>query len=340
MNSMVAQAQMSYSPILINSSRYVADTNMFRLQLSRTMSLDANSKLLFLSSTIYNSFFNISQAMGNNYFYLLLHSTKIGIPFNSIPASFSPVIWSSNNSYYRVTITFPDGFYTIAQINTFLQTQFRNLGLYLVGNTSTIAEGTSYFYMEAISDITNYTFQLVFHPVCSQTNYSAGTCLLTNSVIFTPPSPTSADIIYTLFPSATTANYGSFATILGFADGAQVPSITTYSTAYSTSGRVNADVLVNSTQTPRISPISSIIVGCNLVYNRNIPINPTNFVTMIPINSEFATQLQYQQNNNIFLSCYQGNFDNITISLYDNYGNPLAINDPDCTFNLLLCQCG
>ena len=213
-----------------------------------------------------------------------------------------------------ISVTLPEGFYTVTDINSYIQQICINYGAYLIDST-----GNYVYYQQLVYNSTYYSVQLLLYPVPTTlpTGYSyasAGT-LYTSSTNL----PTTS---YT--PQLVLASSGSIATIIGFKTG------TTYPSAQSTA---NQSIL--STLTPVGSTVNSIIMQCSLVNN---PVtSPSDILDSLPIhNSTFGSNITYEPSFEKFISLSDGTFNNFTCSFRDQNLNEIYARDPNVSITLII----
>ena len=156
-----------------------------------------NTKIALTTANIWFSFFNITEALGNNTF-------SIQHPEGA--------------STTTLNITIPDGYYTISGINAFIQSELVDNGLYLVNG-----DGDFVYYVELLDNLSRYKVQFNAYEI--PTSLPAG---------FTNPAsysfPTSANLTPTItFPE-------NFATYVGFTSGTYPTSVSASGADYSVLG--------------------------------------------------------------------------------------------------------
>jgi len=203
-----------------------------------------------------------------------------------------------------ISITIQDGFYTIDQLNAYLQSVMIANNYYLVNGSSNV------YYLELVANENTGMAQL--------NCYQVPTAL---PVGYTNPGwtlPSTANQV----PQMTIANT-AFGSIIGFAN-ATYPALPTQATTYS----------VQSTTTPQISPVSSIYVCLSCV--NNVLSSPNNIVGIVPINATFGAQIVYQPPELLWISCLDGVLSNVVLTLYDQDMRKIVLIDTNLTANLLL----
>jgi hypothetical protein len=216
-----------------------------------------------------------------------------------------------------ISITLPEGFYTVTDINSYIQQVCLDYGAYLIDST-----GNYVYFQQLVYNSTYYSVQLLLYPVPTTlpTGYSYATAGTSGSVYTRSAKlPTTA---YT--PQFVLASSGSIATIIGFKSG------TTYPSAQSTA---NQSIL--STLTPVGSTVNSIIMQCSLVNN---PITvPSDILDSMPIkDTSFGSNITYDPSFEKFISLSDGTFNNFTFSFRDQNLNEIYARDPNVSITLII----
>jgi hypothetical protein len=216
-----------------------------------------------------------------------------------------------------ISITLPEGFYTVTDINSYIQQICLDNGAYLIDST-----GNYVYYQQLVYNSTYYSVQLLLYPVPTTlpTGYSYATAGTSGSVYTSSAKlPTTA---YT--PQFVLASSGSIATIIGFKTG------TTYPSAQSTA---NQSIL--STLTPIGSTVNSIIMQCTLVNN---PIAvPSDILDSMPIkDTSFGSNITYDPSFEKFITLSDGTFNNFTFSFRDQNLNEIYARDPNVSITLII----
>ena len=216
-----------------------------------------------------------------------------------------------------ISITLPSGFYTIPDINSYIQQICIDYGAYLIDAT-----GNYVYYQQLVYNSTYYSVQLLLFPVpiTLPTGYSYATAGASGSVYTTAVKlPTT-----TKTPQFVLASTGSIASIIGFATGTTYPS-SQQSTSQSFS----------STLTPVGSTVNSIVMQCSLVNNPVIV--PSDILDSMPIkNSSFGSNITYDPSFEKFVSLSDGTFNNFTFSFRDQNLNEIYARDPNVSITLII----
>jgi hypothetical protein len=86
---------------------------------------------------------------------------------------------------------------------------------------------------------------------------------------------------------------------------------------------------VQSSQTPQINPVTSLIVRCNLV-NNSYSI-PTNYLAQIPITSQFGALTQTNIYSPLWSDVLNQTFATIELTFADQNGNQIIPIDSEIT---------
>ncbi len=225
-----------------------------------------------------------------------------------------PVTIGGSSVTDTLSLTIPSGFYSLDQINSYIQAQLINAGYYLVN-----ASGNNVYYIELVANLNLNTAQLNCYvvPNTKPASWSYGsTGTWGTAGVGTLPSANKV-------PQLVLLN-NNFGKLIGFAS----------STTYPASNSSASTVSYSSSFMPQITPVTSVYIGCSLVKNEYS--NPTSIIGNMGITSNFATQIIYSPNEFTWLPVLDGSVPGFSITFYDQLFNNLAIRDTNLTINLLL----
>ena len=216
-----------------------------------------------------------------------------------------------------ISVTLPEGFYTVTDINSYIQQICINYGAYLIDST-----GNYVYYQQLVYNTTYYSVQLLLFsvPTTLPTGYSYATAGSLGSVYTTSAKlPTTA---YT--PQFVLASTGSIATIIGFKTGTTYPSTQT----------TTSQTLL-STLTPVGSTVNSLILQCSLIDN---PVTmPSDILDSMPIkDTSFGSNITYDPSFEKYVSLSNGSFNNFTFSFRDQNLNEIYARDPNVSITLII----
>lgn len=247
--------------------------------------LQKHTKIALASITMYNSTPNISAALGNNtYSYRWIDATVN-------------------------TVTMPDGFYEISDLNNFLHQTMLNNKHYL----TEVSTGDAVWFLTMSVNSSTYKIDLLAYPM-DTTNYVAPTN-------YTVP----AGATWTIPATSTNPQFiipaSNFQYILGFAPGTY-PSTSNNATITTSS----------STIAPQVNPLSSYLVKCNLVNN---PYGiPNSLIYSFPPAGAFGAQFVIAPNEYSFIDCQDGYYNSMRIEMTDQNDRPTTILDSN--INILM----
>lgn len=201
------------------------------------------------------------------------------------------------------TITLPNGFYTISDLNGYIDTYMLNNGMYLINDQN---QAVVYFYI--YQNTTYYSNQVLLYAV--PTSLPSGWSLGEGWIGFPPVSTTGTMQILD----------NNFQTYVGFRAGNYGPSPN--------------DLSLLSNITPNSTTVNSIVVQCNLV--KNDAGTPSNILDTFPITSAFGANINYTPNYEKNVKLNPGRYASLSITFFDQNLNPIQILDTNVCISLLL----
>ena len=243
-----------------------------------------NDMIAVLSIYQYFSIFNITSDYGNN--------------------SFS-YVWFDGIEY---TITIPDGYYEISDLNAYFQS-------IMIANTHymTNSAGQFIYFLEFLVNTSRYAVQINSYPLDT-------TIQSTNNYILPTGATWSVPATSTL--SQFNINTTGFGEVLGYEIGSypdtQVGSIT---------------ISFLSSKAPQVTPYSSILVSCNLVNNRAVI--PSNILTSYtPLGTSIGSLFTFEPNYLQFADVEDGQYTQLVLEFRDQLSRPIVIRDPNMLITL------
>ena len=276
--------------IIINSSNYVAGSqNQFSIKFpSNGVKFNSGDKIAVASLSVYNSTFNITAARGNNTITIIWNAAT--------PATY--------------TFTFPDGYYSVSDINAFCQQQCVLNNLYMTTNSGS----TFVYFVEITTNAVRYATSLNVYPLPTTAQATTLGYSLPSGATWSLPSSAKC-------PQVTvTAAFGS---LIGQPAGT-LPSTSTVTTAQQ----------FISTITPTISPVDSYVLTCNLL-NSRLTI-PTDVLYAVPISVSLGNLISINPSQFLFNDIDPNIYSQIVISFYDQLFNKLQMNDLDVVITLAI----
>ena len=243
-----------------------------------------NDMIAVLSIYQYFSIFNITSSYGNN--------------------SFS-YVWFDGNEY---TITIPDGYYEISDLNAYFQS-------IMIANTHymTNSAGQFIYFLEFLVNTSRYAVQINSYPLDT-------TIQSTNNYILPTGATWSVPATSTL--SQFNINTTGFGEVLGYEIG-----------SYPDTQVGSSTISFLSSKAPQVTPYSSILVSCNLVNNRAVI--PSNILTSYtPLGTSIGSLFTFEPNYLQFADVEDGQYTQLVLEFRDQLSRPIVIRDPNMLITL------
>ena len=202
---------------------------------------------------------------------------------------------------YNVNI--PNGNYSLAQLNAFLQYRMIQDGNYLIDST-----GDYVYFLDIVVNPTSYAYEIRADPI--PTALPAG---WTNPAGMTFPAVASTPQM--VIPAT------EIQTLLGFPAGTY-PAVT-QATPYN----------ILSPNIPQISVVSSVIVLCTLVNNRFQ--YPNTIIYSFLATGDAGTPISITPPEYIFVDIVDGYYGSFELQFVDQNFNPMVLEDPDILIQLI-----
>lgn len=272
--------------IIVNATHVVSGTNNSKYTYSFPMGNAKfdNHQVAVASVAMYYSWFNITSALGNNAFSYIFPN-------------------SSGTTTYSLTI--PDGFYSIDDLNTWLQSKMISNGHYL-----TDSNGNYVYYLEFQTNSTYYAVQLYCYtlPTFLPSGYSNPASMTFPSSTFTPQ---------VVVPSTNIRD------VLGFTAG-------TYPSSQQTS-----NYSTYSSYTPQVTPVQSIVMTCSLANNR-LSIPNDVIYSFSPAGTSFGSIIESKPSSFAWVDISSANYSDFSIKFLSQSYSSLVINDSNIVVTLVV----
>ena len=294
---------MSGSLILINQSNYDPTTGVCTYKFPSPYKAE-NEEVALVTASFYNSFYNVSAALGNNKY-------KFTFP-----------VWSGGtyvDTDYLCLLS--DGYYTFEQLNYAFENFFIANKLYATNSGS--SGSNVYFYTLLVND-SLYGIQLTsfYLPTTAQAT-TLGWVL-----------PAGAPQIFNnvdnrmLYPQLT---LNGSSTYLGIPDGVY-PSTVTASTSPTYLYQAFSYVGPNA---PQVDNVTSVILRLNMINNSAIG-NPVDMLAQIPVTGGFGAINNSQINYPLFSSIGNTSYTELKLSFMDQNQNLIRFKDTSLAFTLFI----
>ena len=204
-----------------------------------------------------------------------------------------------------VNITIPDGNYSIADLNLYLQSV-------MIANTHYLIDpaGNFLYYLQLTENIVTYKVDFISSPIPN----ALGTLVFPSGATWALPAVAQTPQI--IVPNT------DFQRLIGFTPATYPAAI--QATVYS----------VSSTSTPQITDITSIVMTCNMINNPFAL--PPNTIYTFAITGAFLEFLNPPINELVFNTTVPGLYPYLEISFLDNLYRDLEIRDTNLTITCVL----
>jgi len=271
----------STSSIIITESSPNQE-GVFEKQFPKTIELTGEEQIGVQNFSIYYSIDNISSNFNNN---------SISYIFNG----------------QTFTINFPDGYYQMSDINSYIKLSMKTAGHYLLDNLN---KEIYFFKIQTNSVYYTNTLTLDIIPSVLPVGWS---------------NP--ANMVLTGQTMQLNVNNSNFGKILGFSNGI-------YPAAPS-----NTQFQINSDKTPEITPVSFVYVHCDFVNDTRFDNSTSDVISQIIITSAQRGGLYSLNPQTItFFPVQGGRYSKIRIRLTDQNNKPLVIRDKSAILIALLLR--
>lgn len=272
----------------VNLNPGAINQNIFTYNFPANVSFH-NKMIALASVNMFYSWWNISEYYTNNTF------------------SYTFPNGAGTNTY---VVTIPDGNYSVADVNAYLQFIAVQNKSYLID-----ASGNYVYYLQLQINQPYYAVQFNSTPLPivlpAGWTYPAG-------ATWTVPTTTA-----TANPQLIINN--GFGKFIGFANGSYPPTPNNLGSPYS----------FISDATPNVNPVSSIIMVTDTSFNK-YSATSSSLIAFSPTNATFGGNVFFSVPQYQWIACGNSQRSSISISFKDQFLNDLRMNDPDVTINLLI----
>jgi hypothetical protein len=214
-------------------------------------------------------------------------------------------VWFDGVEY---TITIPDGYYEISDLNSYFQS-------IMIANTHymTNSAGQFIYFLEFVVNTSRYAVQINSYPLDADIQTTNGYILPTGATWSVPTTSTISQF---------KVNTSGFGEVLGYEIGSY-PSTQVGSTTLS----------FLSSKAPQITPYSSILVSCNLVNNRAVI--PSNILSSYtPLGTSIGSLFTFEPNYLQFADVEDGQYTQLVLEFRDQLNRSIIIRDPNMLISL------
>ena len=272
-------------PVILNSTHVLSGTNnsRYRYTFPKTIKFH-NHDIALAVLNIYYSWYNITSALSNNTF---------------------SYVWYNNGGSITKAITIPDGYYSISDLNAYLQSVMVDNGHYLKDSV-----GDYVYYLEVVENSTYYGVELRSYPIPTAlpANYT-NPALITFPAVATTPQ--------WIIPNTNIQD------LLGF-DAGTYPS-PTQATNYA----------LVSTFTPQVSPQQSIILATTLV-NNDYEAPNTLLYTFSSAGVTFGSIIEVKPPELAWTPIQNGFYSTFDVQFLDQNFDPIVIQDSNLSIQFMI----
>jgi hypothetical protein len=199
------------------------------------------------------------------------------------------------------TFNIPDGYYSVSDLNFYLQQQAILNGLYMTANSGS----DNVYFIELVVNSIRYATSLNFYVI-----------------------PTESEALAKGYVKPTNATW-AFPTV------AETPRLT-FNQPLANPQPTNIQIL--STETPVISPTDSLILTCNLV-NSKYSI-PSDVFFTLPLSSSVGSLIAFNNSTLVYNNITAQMFSTLEITFYDQLFQPVFLLDRELTLQLSISDAG
>lgn len=273
-------------PLILNKNNLVSDSNnnTYRYTFPAGSVRFLNSKISVSNINIFFSWFNITASDNNNTFQIVFPTF-------------------AGSTLYTITVS--DGYYSIPQLNSYLQQFCITNGLYLVNTAS-----QNVYYFEFVENPSAYAIQFNSYPVPTAL---PGGWSNPGGMTF----PVVASTPQLIVPSTNFRNF------IGFNAG-------TFPAAFQATNYSKT-----SDFTPQVNLVSSIILTCSLLRNAYSSLG-TIMYSFSPSNYTFGDLINEKPSEFSFIDIQDGDYSELSISFLNQDLNPIKIRDTNIIIQLVI----
>jgi len=214
-------------------------------------------------------------------------------------------VWFDGVEY---TITIPDGYYEISDLNSYFQS-------IMIANTHymTNSAGQFIYFLEFVVNTSRYAVQINSYPLDADIQTTNGYILPTGATWSVPTTSTLSQF---------KVNTSGFGEVLGYEIG-----------SYPTTQVGSSTLSFLSSKAPQITPYSSILVSCNLVNNRAVI--PSNILSSYtPLGTSIGSLFTFEPNYLQFADVEDGQYTQLVLEFRDQLNRSIIIRDPNMLISL------
>ncbi len=228
--------------------------------------------------------------------------------------------WVNDNTEYPVVI--PDGFYSVPELNAFLQSVMFSNKHYL-----TTSAGQYVYFLELVINQSKYAVSVNSFLMSTAIATANGWSLPAGATWYIP-------ITNIIVPCLIVPSTNNFGKLIGFTGG-KYPNASISGSPIIQTPTYTVSQSILSSIAPQITPYSSILVFCSLVNNRSTI--PSQLIySYTPIDATFGALQEYQPQAELAWNEVQdGTYTQFTVELKDQLGNNIRFQDGNTLITLI-----
>jgi hypothetical protein len=271
---------MSSTIILNSNNRSSSNSSRYEYVFPSTVKFGKGATIALQSFAMFNSFFNVEAQRGNNQF---------------------KIHWHADTST-EYTITLPDGYYSLQNLNRYLQNFCLFNDLYMKDSND-----NDLYFIEILPNEVRYAAEVDLTALpTAATASTLGWTVPVGASWSLPVTPKSPQLEILTSP---------FGSLLGMQIGIYPSSVLAEDSQHLSSGEI------------QISPTNSVILGCNLISSAYS--NPSHLFYSIPLTEPFGRLITHNASSVIINNITPGSYGKISIDLYSQNFESLRFIDSE-----------
>jgi hypothetical protein len=272
--------------IILNQTNATVDESVFEYTLPGSATFKETDQIAISSVQLFYSWFNITSELNNNEF---------------------EYIFPTSSGTITRSVIIPDGFYTLSDLNSFLQSVMVSNGDYAKD-----INNRNVYFLQISENQTAYSVQFDCFPVPTSAQATALGYTQAPSGGY-PVSASTPQIVIEV---------NNFQTYTGFIAGTY--PITPQSSTYS----------VLSQNTPEVSHVNTILLNCNIV-NNPLAI-PSNIIYAFTPNARFGSIISPNINELIWNTIQKGSYETLRLQFLNELYQPIKLRDSSVIIQLVV----
>lgn len=274
---------------IIFTNKNAVSKNTFRYPFPNLVEFEEGDKLTMAYNSVPFSWFNVTKAYNNNFFQYKW--------------------WDINGDLQIYDVTIDDGYYSIQDLNEYLELIMVKRGHYL----KILGNGEHQYFIHLRTNATYYSASIKLKSLGPQMDSGSG--LEAYDLYYEAPTSWSLPATFET-PEVIIPSNNAFGDLLGFSSGT-IKGDTTGAT-------IDGNYIFLSDKTPNMMPSSSVIVTCNLIDNQLS--EPNNVLYCFTPHTNYGEPI-IRASDLIWSKIRAGKYRYIELKMYDQEFRPLQLLD-------------